>query len=256
MHSSHLSPREQGLAILILLLLALACLAPPIAQASGYHAFADTHTRWGLPHAGNLLSNLPFAIVGGALLLLRTHAAPPEAALLRLTGGGLVLTALGSAWYHAAPGDSGLAIDRLAMCIAFAGLLGLAACRASARAGVALAVLALAGGVAAVLAWQHTGNLTPWVVVQGGGLLLLAGLAACRAEAALPVRWWLLVAGYLLAKALEVGDHAVWAASGEWISGHSLKHVVAALSVLPVVDAVRTAQPDGQNAPQLPTRSA
>ena len=256
MHPSPLSARELVLAVLALLLVASACLAPPIAQASGYHAFADTHTRWGLPHAGNLLSNLPFAAVGVALLLLRARIGPTEKALVRLTGVGLVLTALGSAWYHAAPGDSGLAVDRLAMCGAFAGLLGLAGCRASARSGVAVAALSLTGGVAAVLAWLHTGNLGPWVVVQAGGLVLLAWLAACRAEEALPVRWWLLIAGYVLAKAFEMGDHAVWAASGEWLSGHSLKHVVAALSVLPVLHALRVTRAAGQNAPQLRTTSA
>lgn len=256
-----LSPFERRLGTLVLLLVLLACLAPPLAQSHGYHAFADTHTRWGLPHAFNVLSNLPFALVGAALLaprgsLLRTRAGAAEAAMLRLTGIGLLLTALGSSWYHGAPDDGRLVADRLAMGIAFAGLLGLAGCRVSARAGLALAAVVLASGPAAVQAWSGAGNLTPWAVLQAGGLLVLALLAAYRPQAALPVRWWLLIAGYGLAKLLELGDHALWTASGEAISGHSLKHVVAALSVLPVLSALRLRRGPGQNAPQPPAQSA
>jgi hypothetical protein len=264
MSPKNLSPRERLLGAVVLLLVLVACLAPPLAQVESYHAFADTHTRWGLPHAFNLLSNLPFALVGVALFA-RLYTMPRAAlggaqrVLVQLAAAGLVLTALGSSWYHLAPDDAGLVVDRAAMCVAFAALLGLAACRISERAGLALAAVVLVGGLAAVQAWSLTGKLTPWVVVQGGGVLLLAALAAQRHDTALPVRWWLVIAGYALAKLLELGDHALWVATDAAVSGHSLKHVVAAASALPLLTALIAlghSSTQGQNAPQPPARGA
>jgi mono/diheme cytochrome c family protein len=46
-----------------------------------------------------------------------------------------------------------------------------------------------------------------------------------------------------LAKLFEGADHAVFEATGQWVSGHSLKHLLAAGAALPVLaaGAVRTA---------------
>ena len=37
---------------------------PPISQDMTYHNFADTELLFGIPNAGNVLSNIPFIIVG------------------------------------------------------------------------------------------------------------------------------------------------------------------------------------------------
>jgi hypothetical protein len=37
---------------------------PPIPQAREYHQFADSRTLVGVPNAFDVLSNIPFAIVG------------------------------------------------------------------------------------------------------------------------------------------------------------------------------------------------
>ena len=36
----------------------------PIAQWASYHAFADQRGWHGIPHAADVLSNLPFALIG------------------------------------------------------------------------------------------------------------------------------------------------------------------------------------------------
>jgi hypothetical protein len=59
---------------------------------------------------------------------------------------------------------------------------------------------------------------------------------------ALPVRWALLIAIYALAKLLELGDHAVFEWTGHLVSGHSLKHAVAACAAWPVVTALLAAR--------------
>lgn len=43
------------------------------------------------------------------------------------------------------------------------------------------------------------------------------------------------IAWYCVAKVLELNDHAVFAGTHGWVSGHTLKHVVAALSAWPVI---------------------
>ena len=51
---------------------------------------------------------------------------------------------------------------------------------------------------------------------------------------------------YARAKALEFGDHAVFAWTQGWVSGHSLKHVMAALAAWPVIAVMHN---DAKGAP-------
>jgi H+/Cl- antiporter ClcA len=48
-------------------------LQAPIAQLSGYNVFADQRLIWGVPNFWNVVSNLPFFVVGlaGTLELVR-----------------------------------------------------------------------------------------------------------------------------------------------------------------------------------------
>jgi hypothetical protein len=51
-------------------------LLPPIPQPMSYHQFADQRPWLGIPNFGDVVSNLPFAIVGiwGLIFLLRPSA--------------------------------------------------------------------------------------------------------------------------------------------------------------------------------------
>src|SRR5262245_19914070 len=53
---------------------------PPIPQDLSYHAFADDRTMLGVPNFLNVVSNLPFLVVGllGLGLLLRHDAVGPD----------------------------------------------------------------------------------------------------------------------------------------------------------------------------------
>jgi len=248
-----LSLRETLLALAVLGALLLACFGPPFAQPAGYHAFADRHTRWGVPHGFDVLSNLPFAVLGitGAWLLVQVRGAMDRAqqSLAALACAGLVLTTFGSAWYHWRPDDAGLLVDRAAMAVAFAGLLGLAACRVSERAGLALGAFLMVAAPAALWAWFTSGNLLPWAVLQGAGMVLLVVVALLpTGPQVLPVRWGVVIALYAFAKLLELGDHAVWQLTDEAVSGHTLKHLVAAAAAWPLVDALRAVARTRQNA--------
>lgn len=227
-------------------LLALAVFGPAVPNPAHAHDFADRRLLWGVPNALDVLSNIGF-LVGGAwgLWALRNAPRGPLYAVQRacaaLFFAGLVVTAAGSSWYHLVPNDTGLAIDRASMSVAFAGLLALlAAARVSDRAGIAMAVGLLLLGPASVFAWWSTGNVLPWAVVQFGGMALVLLVLAFGADhlGTLRVRWgWVLLA-YALAKLAEMNDQAILAATGELFSGHTLKHLVAAFAAWPVIAAL------------------
>lgn len=246
------SPPETALIAACLALVLLALQGPVLLQPADHHHFADQRTLWGIPCAWDVLSNLPFAVLGfiGLGWVINVPAlgrAQRGCALLFF--GGLVVTAACSAWYHWRPDDAGLAIDRLGMVFAFAGLLGLAvADRISGRAGLAMAAAVLVLGPLSVQAWVASGNVLAWCVLQFGGMALMLWLAALRPVAgALGLRLGAILLIYTAAKALELADHAVFDLTGQFVSGHTLKHLVASLAALLVIAALKGFNKCGQN---------
>lgn len=238
--------RETLLFWTVAILGGLAWLLPTIPLAPHYHDFADQRTLFGIPCALDVLSNAPFSVWGAwGLLVLRLtptiRGAQRQMATLFFWG--LICTALGSAYYHLAPNNEGLVIDRYGMTVAFAGLMGLAAStRVSDRAGALLGWAALVLGSASVYIWGITENMTPWVVFQGGGLLLILAMLVLRPnEQSLKISWLSVLVIYIAAKLLELYDASVFKWTG-CISGHSLKHVVASLAAWPVLLAVQSAR--------------
>lgn len=243
---SRLSGAETGLLLGAAALLALALFGPVLPASAHQHDFADQRTLWGIPCALDVLSNLAFALAGawGWWVLRRVPPGALDAtsrALAALFFGGLLCTAAGSALYHWQPQDAGLVWDRLGMVLPFAGLLGLAASsRVSARAGWAAAGAVLAAGPLAVGAWAWGGNLLPWAVVQLGGMLVVFALAWLpRRAGTLALNLGAVIALYGAAKLFEAADHAVFEATQQWLSGHSIKHVLAAAAAWPVLAACR-----------------
>lgn len=248
----NLSRAEAGLLLGMAALLALALFGPVLPASAHQHTLADQRALWGIPCALDVLSNLPFAIAGLWGLVALRRVAPgmldaPSRALASLFFAGLVCTAAGSALYHWQPQDAGLLSDRLGMVLPFAGLLGLAgASRVSARAGAAAAGTVLLAGPLAVLWWSHSGNLLPWAVVQLGGMLVVLALACLpRRDGALALHLGAVMALYALAKLFEAADHAVFEATGQAVSGHSLKHVLAAAAAWPVLAALAALRHSG-----------
>lgn len=249
---STLSRTEGALLWACLALLALAVLGPPLQQPPHAHEFADRRTLLGVPFALDVLSNLALALAGGAGLR-RLATLPPrtlsnmQRAMAGLFFVGLPLTGAASAWYHWHPDDAGLALERCGMAVALGGMLGLAAAdRVSERAAAALGLAALLLGAAAVRAWTTTGNVAPWTVLQFGGIALLLWLAVRAGAACLDVRWSLVVLAYTTAKLLELNDREIFRLTGELVSGHTLRHVVAAFTAWPVLAAIAAAGAPGR----------
>jgi hypothetical protein len=197
----------------------------PIAQAPAYHAFADTRDWLGIARAGDVLSNLPFAVVG----LWALWSAREASLAYRVFFLALVLTALGSSWYHLAPSDPRLVWDRLPIALACAALLAAVFDETNPTPVGDTGLFALCALAAASVAWWWVAyDLRPYLFLQVAPLLLVP-LWQWRAHAPASSRiaFGLAIGLYVLAKAAEALDRDIYAV-GAIVSGHTLKHLLAA----------------------------
>ena len=214
----------------------------PIPQWPEYHDFADDRVFLGIANTHNVLSNLGFLIVGtwGLLFVLsRTGRAATGrlGAMYLVFFVGVLLTALGSAYYHHQPDNLTLVWDRLPMTVMFMGLFAaIMGELISPRAAMGLLLPLLVVGVASVLWWAWTesigaGDLRFYGLVQFQPLvlipLMLVTYPAPRQFVAFLVALAVL---YSLAKLCELFDHQIYQALGGVLAGHALKHLLGAVA--------------------------
>jgi hypothetical protein len=233
---------------------------PRIAQDPAYHAFADARAWAGVPSAANVLSNAMFLAVGAAGLIAvgarRARFADSRERLPWLTFFATVaLVGPGSAWYHLAPSNATLVWDRLPMAAGFGAVLAaIVGERIRPAAGGRLLAPLVSLGALSVAYWHFTeargaGDLRPYALVQ-----LFPMLAIPLLSALFPARYtrsadWLVALGlYALAKAAELGDAALFRA-GDIVSGHTLKHVLAALAIAVLVRMLVRREPLRETGP-------
>jgi hypothetical protein len=231
-NSNGLGWREAGL--LVLVFAPLACLflfAGPIPQDQSFHALADRRTFLGVPNFADVASNLPFLLVGAVgMLWCFGNAGAGARSSWMVFFLGVALVFFGSGYYHLAPHDDSLVWDRLPMTLAFMGLLlALLSEHVSERIELPLLVAALVVGIGSVLLWRHTGDLRVYIWVQAVGLLVIPYLLAAYPGRHTHRRYLLYGLGlYALAKAAELSDHQIFAWTSGVVSGHTLKHILAA----------------------------
>lgn len=211
----------------------------PIPQDPNYHNFADTRRLFGISNFWNVASNLPFFVVGawGMAFVSRRIIHPAELRPAYLVFFfGIFMTAFGSAYYHYEPGNDSLILDRLPMTIGFAGMLAVVLGEIiSIR--LARRVLApfLIVGIASVMYWAWTesrgaGDLRPYAIVQFLPMLLIPVLLITHREnSRLVPAFWMMILFYVLAKIVEFFDATIFG-FGEILSGHSIKHLFAAIA--------------------------
>jgi hypothetical protein len=225
-----------GLAVVAI---AAAFLLPAMPQPPAYHDFADSRTLFGVANFLDVTSNGAFLLVGVAGLvaafLPRTRLVTgAERVIYAVFFLGMVLTAGGSAYYHLAPDNETLFWDRLPMTISFMALVAAQiAERISLRAGVILLPPMLLVGVGSVVYWRETeragaGNVTPYGILQAFSVLVMLVIAMLPSRYTRGNDVYKVFAAYVAAKVLETLDWQVLAMAG--VSGHTLKHLAAALA--------------------------
>lgn len=230
--------REGALALVLFALLVGVMACGEIRQSSEYHAFADRRFLLGAPNLLNVASNIPFLIVGAlGIALCFGRCRPPRAAAWATLFIGTSLAGLGSAYYHWAPSNAGLMWDRLPMTLAFMGLfVALVAEHVGEGLDRFMLAPALAAGVFSVLWWRWTGDLRFYVWVQFAPMLSIPLLLLLFPGRYTHRRYALYGVGlYALAKLAEFWDREIFALTAHVVSGHTLKHLLAAGALLVVL---------------------
>ncbi len=219
-------------------------LVDAVPQDPSYHAFVDGRTKIGIPNFWNVVSNIPFFIVGltGLLQLHRCQVLPELQIAYKLLFSGVLLVSIGSGYYHLNPTNMTLVWDRLPMTIAFMALTSIViAEHLDPPTGKRLLLPLLIVGVASVVWWHYTesrgqGDLRLYGLVQFLPLLLIPLLLLLRQnEFVVSGGYWSLILFYGIAKLFEAVDEPLFAATG-LLSGHPLKHVAAAIGVYLLLD--------------------
>ena len=233
---------KQSMPIVIALVSSVAMFGfvEPIPQWPEYHDFADGRTLFGIVNTHNVLSNLGLIIVGAwGLLFMMGESGKRVVRDLWLPYlayfAGLILTGLGSAYYHHDPGSETLIWDRLPMTIMFMGLFSTILGEIiSSRTGNKLLAPLLVVGIASVIWWAWTesigaGDLRMYALVQFLPPVLVVFMLFAYPR---PLHYVPYIVGtlglYVGAKLCEEFDVQVYQALH--VSGHALKHLVSALA--------------------------
>lgn len=246
----HTSRRAKALVLWLLavVLAAVAFMLPRIAQPLWYHDFADQRSCFGLPNCLDTASNALFILVGLAGLVFlrstprsssarRTFIDALEALPYALFFFAAILVGLGSGYYHLAPDNGRLVWDRAAIVLALMAWFAAILCeRVNLTAGLRLLPLLAIAGLGSVFYWS-------WSEVQGAGDLRPYGLTQLTAILLIPLLLWLypphysgdrdilaVIGLYALALLFDFSDRLVFLLTGGFVSGHTVKHVIAALA--------------------------
>lgn len=215
----------------------------PIAVPPEYYAFVDNRVWCGVPNAGDVFTNAPFAVVG-LWGVWRIHAKRHD--IQRKPGmyPGLLLffvfvflVAFGSAQFHLDPGEDTVMLDRAPISLAAGCILAVFLIdRLPLKPAHAMAVLwaSLAFAVAGLVHVSLTGDVRLYALTQLAPIFV--GLAcAARPATVTPLlasRYVLaMVALYVGAKLVEMLDAEIYDALVV-ASGHNLKHLLAAAAAL------------------------
>ena len=230
------------LAIIVVAIIAIFNI-DPIAQDPAYHNFADQRRVFNIANFFNVLSNIPFVIIGvmgiKLVALRKTTGGLAELQTMYLTFFiGVLLTGFGSAYYHYQPGNQTLLWDRLPMTIAFMALFSaIVGEYISTQLAWKLFFPLLTLGIISVVYWHVTelnghGDLRPYVLVQFLPIVLIP-LILWLFESKLDNDnyIWGIIGVYAISKLMELFDAQFYSLMGS-VSGHSLKHLTAAFGAL------------------------
>jgi hypothetical protein len=227
------SHRAAALILVVAAAVGAALVHAPIAQDPAYHLFADTRSLGGLPNIADVLSNLPFLIVG-VFGLSRTPLMNRPAYTTLCAG--ILLVSLGSAYYHWSPSNATLLWDRLPMTVAFMALFSMLL-EERVLSVKALAPL-IALGIASAFYWAWTDDLRPYILVQFLPILLMPVILLLYPKKYLSGGWLMgAVLFYAAAKACETYDREMLAALAV-MSGHTIKHLAAGIASLCIILSV------------------
>ena len=229
------------LIVFLLLILAMWLWVDPIPQDLAYHQFADAIPMLGVNNFWNVMSNLPFVVVGlmglWSLSQGQLRVANDYRVFYWVFFVGIVAVGFGSSWYHLNPNNETLVWDRLPMTVAFMAFFSvILAEHVNSKLGKRLLWPLVLIGFASIAYWQYSesigaGDLRWYGLVQFLPLIMIPIIFIAYPKKFSHIHLlWLFLGMYVVAKLLEHFDGQIFAGLSV-ISGHSLKHVAAAIGV-------------------------
>lgn len=206
----------------------------PLAQDPNYHSFADSRSINDVPNFWNVVTNLPFCIIGilGVNAVIKSR---PKNVVKELNIScyvffiGIFFCGIGSAYYHWSPNSATLVWDRLPMTIAFMGFFSLLIGDSiSSKAGKQILIPLVLIGLLSIVYWKFNNDLRLYALAQFlPGILAPLMLLFYKQQSGMAKYYWLMLLCYALAKVFEHYDKQIFSAFD--LSGHSLKHLFAGL---------------------------
>lgn len=210
----------------------------PHADKPSYFLFADNVTCLGILNCFDVLSNLAFLLVSfyGFYILKVNNSLPfsYQTSLTIITTGAF-LTSFGSMYFHLSPNTETLFWDRMPMTIGFSGVvitmlvdrLGIQ------RYFLAIAISIVIMSLSTVVGWHlQWFSLRPYLIVQYGCLIFtFLTLLLTKSQWIQSSKIFFALSFYVLAKIVEAFDRAIFEFTNEFVSGHTLKHLLAAVAI-------------------------
>ncbi|MDA0653132.1 MAG: ceramidase domain-containing protein [Proteobacteria bacterium] len=223
----------------------------PLPQDPAYHLFADRRGCLGIPNFGNVVSNAAFTLVGliGLAVLYGGKSLDQRRSLIdtlpfAVFFTGVALVSAGSAYYHWQPDNDSLFWDRLPMTVAFMSITAAVVADRMHRAvgqKIVLPVL-LVLGVASLVYWSQSeavgrGDLRFYFLVQFLPIALIPLICWLFPDARYTKRRYILgmILCYGVALLFDRFDGAFYDLTQETISGHTVKHLIAAVATMFVI---------------------
>lgn len=251
--------RLWALGILSVGVILVAVIVPPIPQPATYHQFADQRVYFGIPNFFDVVSNIPFLFIGmaGLIFLLRSGIPARSEAFIEPAERwpylvlflSVAVAGIGSAYYHLAPDNDRLVWDRLPIATGVMALLAATLSeRIGPKAGLRLLPVLIAAGGGSVMHWygseqRGAGNLNFYIVVQFYSLLVIFLLGIFfRSRYTGGFYIYMVMALYGLAKLAEIQDQEIYDL-GQVMSGHTAKHLLAALAIYWILRTLAKREP-------------
>ncbi|MCK5831631.1 MAG: ceramidase domain-containing protein [Methylococcales bacterium] len=229
----------------VILLISLLLITAPIPQDPAYHNLADDRHWFGISNFANVFSNVPFAMIGLMGLFLYSKNNSQAALSWQTFFIGLIFVAIGSSYYHLTPNNHTLVWDRLPMMISFMGLF------------IALLVenipnfnekpalpMAVLLGLSSVIYWHYLDDLRFYGFMQFAPLVAIPIILYVY-KGRYTHRSYLLygLLFYILAKVFELTDRLIFEQTEQLLSGHTIKHLLAAAATYCIYLMLKQRQP-------------
>ncbi|WP_064609206.1 ceramidase domain-containing protein [Photobacterium sp. J15] len=224
-----------------LILTLLAVFFSPIHQSRNFYDYADQRTILSIPNFWNVITNLPFALVG---IIALKNVKKPETLTLEPTMRnayltmfwGLIAVCIGSGYYHLVPDAFSLMIDRIALSIVFMALYCIVLAEyISLSLGKRLLLPLIVYSTLSVVYWYITdittgrGDMSAYVLVQVIPIIHLPVIIALfKAKFSHGRCYVFALVSYVISKWAESNDELLYELTNGF-SGHSFKHLFAAL---------------------------